>query len=91
MTEPSIEGLLTPDELEHVIRLQVFILRIQDAIAKANDEAARSGLRRIDGEPLRRIDHVTCALLGNDLSELLTIHNRAEMYIALNAREAVAA
>ena len=91
MNEPSIEGLLTPEEHEHALRLRVFIRKIQDAVDTANIEAARSGIKRPDGEPLRKVDLWPAALLANDLSMVLFAHEQAEKRLAIAAHEVVTA
>lgn len=87
--EPSIEGLLTPEELLLVLKLKQFITRIQDAIDTANHEAARSGLTLHDGTPLRKIEMWPAALLANDLSQVMFSHELAEKRIREAAFAAV--
>lgn len=89
MTEPSLEGLLSPEELLSVLRLNQFIVKIQGAIDTANHEAARSGITRHDGSPLRKIELWPVALLANDLSQVLFSHELAEKRICDAAFAAV--
>ena len=83
MTEPSLEGLLTEQQIVDLGRIVLGIYRIQDVIQRINLLAQETGL------PLRLIPEYHAALLGNDISQLMFSHDLAEKRIAAAAFAAV--
>lgn len=72
MIEPSTEDLLTDDEIVHLGRIRIGLDRIKEATARLNALAVESGFA------LRLLDPIPVALMGNDISILITAHERAE-------------
>lgn len=72
MTQPNAEALLTDSEIEHLGRIQLGLFRIKDATERLNALAVESGF------PLRLLDPVSAALMGNDIAIIITAHERAE-------------
>lgn len=72
MTEPSTEDLLTEQEILHLGRIKIGLDRIKDATERLNALATESGFA------LRLLDPIPVALMGNDISILMTAHERAE-------------
>lgn len=87
MPDPSIEGLLTPEEHEHALRLAQYVAAIRRSIDRLNVESGK--LTRPDGAPLRKVEAWPVALIGNDLSIVLFAHEQAEKRLAIAAQDAV--
>lgn len=83
MSEPSLEGLMTDDQIAHLGRIRLGLYKIADAIQRINIMAQESGL------PLRLIPDYPPALMANDISQLMFSHDLAEKRIAAAAHEAV--
>ena len=91
MLNADIEGLRTFEELDRIIRLQIYLAKIKEAITEANRQSALLGILRPDGEPVRLADSLSLSLMCNDLSMIARAHALAEDRVAEAAFDALEA
>lgn len=77
--------LLSDDDLKLLARISSGVMQIQDAIDRINALAVESSL------PIRQIQKVDAALMGNDVSVILSAHFAAVGEMRASAMERLAA
>lgn len=79
----SLEGLLSDEQIIHLGRVQLGLIKIREAIERINSLANESGFS------LRTIPDYHLGMMANDISHLMFSHELAEKRLAAAAFEAV--